>query len=116
MTVRPRRTAWGFGTTTDTASAPDGHRDPACRPREDGSTWQADAVNAVLDVLRVVLQIYFLLLIFRLVMEFVFQFSRSYEPRGPMLVVLEVTYTLTDPPLKLIRRFVPPLRLGGVAI
>ena len=56
------------------------------------------------------LWIYFLLLIFRLIMDFVFQFARSYEPHGAMLVALEVTYTLTDPPLKLIRRFIPPLR------
>ena len=73
-------------------------------------------MNAVWDVVHAVLQIYFLLLIFRLVMEFVFQLARSYQPRGPMLVVLEITYTLTDPPLKLIRRFIPPLRFGGVAI
>jgi len=68
------------------------------------------------DILSAALFIYFLLLIFRLIMDFVFQFARSYEPRGPMLVALEVTYTLTDPPLKLIRRFIPPLRIGGIAI
>ena len=68
------------------------------------------------QVLSFVLLIYFLLLIFRLIMDFVFQFARSYEPRGAMLVALEVTFTLTDPPLKLIRRFIPPLRIGGVAI
>ncbi len=68
------------------------------------------------DILSAALWIYFLLLIFRLIMDFVFQFARSYEPRGPMLVALEVTYTLTDPPLKLIRRFIPPLRIGGIAI
>ncbi|MGW3407069.1 YggT family protein, partial [Streptomyces zhihengii] len=33
-----------------------------------------------------------------------------------MVVVLEATYTVTDPPLKLLRRFIPPLRLGGVAL
>ena len=68
------------------------------------------------DILSAALWIYFLLLIFRLIMDFVFQFARTYEPRGPMLVALEVTYTLTDPPLKLIRRFIPPLRIGGIAI
>lgn len=73
-------------------------------------------MNLVGQVLYAILWVYFLLLIFRLIMDFVFQFSRSYEPRGPMLVVLEATYTLTDPPLRLIRRFVPPLRIGGVAI
>lgn len=68
------------------------------------------------QILSFALLIYFLLLIFRLIMDFVFQFARSYEPHGLMLVALEVTFTLTDPPLKLIRRFIPPLRIGGVAI
>ncbi len=68
------------------------------------------------DVLSGALWVYLLVLMFRLVMDFVFQFSRSYQPKGAMLVALEVTYTLTDPPLKLIRRVIPPLRLGGVAI
>jgi YggT family protein len=74
------------------------------------------AVNVLASVLYALLWIYFLLLIFRLIMEFVFQFSRSYEPRGAMLVVLETTYTLTDPPLRLVRRFLPPLRIGGVSL
>lgn len=73
-------------------------------------------VNLLGSALYAILWVYFLLLIFRLIMDFVFQFSRSYEPRGAMLVVLEATYTLTDPPLRLIRRFVPPLRIGGIAI
>ena len=67
-------------------------------------------------VLYYALYLYFILLIFRLIMDFVFQFARSYQPHGAMLVALEVTFTLTDPPLKLIRRFIPPLRIGGVAI
>lgn len=68
------------------------------------------------EVLSSVLWVYLLVLMFRLVMDFVFQFSRSYQPRGAMLVALEATYTLTDPPLKLIRRVIPPLRLGGISI
>jgi YggT family protein len=67
-------------------------------------------------VLYYALYLYFILLIFRLIMDFVFQFARSYQPHGAMLVALEVTFTLTDPPLKLIRRVIPPLRIGGVAI
>jgi YggT family protein len=30
--------------------------------------------------------------------------------------VVESIYTVTDPPLKAIRRFIPPLRLGPVQI
>jgi YggT family protein len=73
-------------------------------------------VEIVGQFLSYALLLYFLLLIFRLIMDFVFQFARSYEPHGAMLVALEVTFTLTDPPLKFIRRFIPPLRIGGVAI
>jgi len=68
------------------------------------------------EVLTIVLYVYLFLLIFRLVMDYVFQFARSYEPRGVMVVILEATYSVTDPPLKLLRRFIPPLRLGGVAL
>ncbi|UGQ10067.1 YggT family protein [Yinghuangia sp. ASG 101] len=68
------------------------------------------------EVLTIVLYCFLFLLIFRLVMDYVFQFARSYEPRGVMVVILEATYSITDPPLKLLRRFIPPLRLGGVAL
>lgn len=64
-------------------------------------------------VLSDVLLVFFLLLVFRLVMEYVFLFARSYRPRGIVLVLLEAAYTVTDPPLKLLRRFIPPLRLGS---
>ncbi len=68
------------------------------------------------QIISLVLWVYLLVLLFRLVMDYVFQFARSYEPRGAMVVLLEATYTVTDPPLKLLRRFIPPLRLGGVAL
>lgn len=68
------------------------------------------------QALSAVLWLYLLVLIFRLVMEYVFMFARSYRPRGIMLLLSEVTWTLTDPPLKALRKVVPPLRLGGVAL
>ncbi|GAA2504658.1 YggT family protein [Streptomyces sp. NPDC059506] len=68
------------------------------------------------QVLYIVLYCFLLVLIFRLVMDYVFQFARSWQPGKAMVVVLEAAYTVTDPPLKLLRRFIPPLRLGGVAL
>ncbi|MBK3579211.1 MULTISPECIES: YggT family protein [unclassified Streptomyces] len=62
------------------------------------------------------LMVFLIVLIFRLVMDYVFQFARSWQPGKAMVVVLEAAYTVTDPPLKLLRRFIPPLRLGGVAL
>jgi YggT family protein len=43
-------------------------------------------------------------------------FARSWVPKGPVLVVLEGVYTTTDPPVRALRKVLPPLRLGGVAL
>ncbi len=56
------------------------------------------------------------LLLFRLVMDYVFMFARSWSPGKAMVVALEATYTVTDPPLKTLRKVIPPLRFGGVAL
>lgn len=56
------------------------------------------------------------LLLFRLVMDYVFMFARSWQPGKAMVVALEATYTVTDPPLKALRKVIPPLRFGGVAL
>ncbi|MGQ0465984.1 MAG: YggT family protein [Sporichthyaceae bacterium] len=63
-----------------------------------------------------ILTTFMVLLIARLIMDYVFMFARSYQPRGVAVVVLEVLYSITDPPLKFLRRFIPPLRLGGVSL
>ncbi|MCF6523034.1 YggT family protein [Streptomyces sp. JJ36] len=68
------------------------------------------------QVIYIALWCFMLVLIFRLVMDYVFQFARSWQPGKAMVVILEATYTVTDPPLKLLRRFIPPLRFGGVAL
>lgn len=67
-------------------------------------------------IIELVLWLYILLLLARLVAEWVQMFARSWQPGGIVLVILEIVYSLTDPPLRLIRRLVPPLRLGGVAL
>ena len=59
---------------------------------------------------------FFLLLIGRLVLDYIQMFARSWRPRGPLLVVAEIVYTITDPPLRFIRRLIPPIRLGGFAL
>jgi YggT family protein len=73
-------------------------------------------MSVALEVIRYVLVVFLVVLIVRLVMNYVFQFARSWQPGKTMVVVLEATYTVTDPPLKLLRRVIPPLRLGGVAL
>ncbi|MBB1244136.1 YggT family protein [Streptomyces durbertensis] len=73
-------------------------------------------MGTVQQVVLVALQCFLVVLIFRLVMDYVFMFARSWQPGKAMVVVLEAAYTVTDPPLKLLRRFIPPLRFGGVAL
>jgi len=73
-------------------------------------------LSLVGSILSAILFIFIVLLLARLVLEYIPMFNREWRPRGAMLVVAEIVYTVTDPPIKLIRRFVPPLRIGGIAI
>jgi len=73
-------------------------------------------VSVVFEILAVLLLVFWLLLLARLVFDLVQAFARDWRPRGPLLIVLEVIYTVTDPPLKLLRRVIPPLRLGQVQL
>lgn len=70
-------------------------------------------VGLVIDL---VLRMFLLLLFARFVVDWVQVFARSWSPKGFVLVILEVIYTITDPPILFIRRFVPPLRLGSIAL
>lgn len=63
-----------------------------------------------------VLWSYLAILTVRMVLSLVPLLVRQWEPRGVVLVVAEFTYTLTDPPLRFLRRFIPTPRLGDVAI
>ncbi|MGH3477446.1 MAG: YggT family protein [Nocardioidaceae bacterium] len=63
-----------------------------------------------------VLWICLMLLIARIVLDWVQMLARSWQPKGALLVVCEIIYTVTDPPLRAIRRVLPPLRLGMVAL
>lgn len=68
------------------------------------------------QILGLLLFLYFLVLIGRLVFEWVQVFSRGWRPQGFLLIVAEVIYSLTDPPLRALRKIIPPLRLGGVSL
>jgi YggT family protein len=66
--------------------------------------------------------VYWILLAFigcmwiRFITDWVQVFARSWSPRGVLLVVLEVVYSITDPPIKALRKVIPPLRLGNFAL
>ncbi|MFI7124247.1 YggT family protein [Nonomuraea sp. NPDC050153] len=72
-------------------------------------------MGIVSQILVIVLSLYLVLLIGRMIFEMVQSFARQWRPSGIILVLAEATYTATDPPLKFLRRFIPPLRLGTVA-
>ena len=73
-------------------------------------------MSLVGQILFTVLLVFFLLLIFRLIMDYVFMFARSFRPQGLLAIALELAYSATDPPLKAVRRVLPPLRVGSVSI
>ena len=75
-----------------------------------------DVIGFVASILNVLLFLYVLVLLARLVLEYIPMFNRSWRPTGAGLVAAELVYTVTDPPIKLFRRFIPPLRIGPVAI
>lgn len=66
--------------------------------------------------------VYYALLIFvfamwgRLIFDFVQAFIRSWRPRGVILVIVNIIYTLTDPPLKVVRRFIRPVSFGAISL
>ena len=70
----------------------------------------------LLQIVSSVLLVFLILLFARFVVDWVQVFARSWTPKGVVLVVLEVVYSVTDPPILFVRRFVPPLRLGAIAL
>ena len=59
---------------------------------------------------------FFGLLWVRFIVDWVMVFARSWRPHGAAAALLELTYSATDPPLRALRRFLPPLRLGSMAV
>ncbi|MCL9757951.1 YggT family protein [Frankia sp. AiPa1] len=62
------------------------------------------------------LLVYLLFLIARWITDLVVVLNRSFRPTGPLLLIFESVYTVTDPPLRFIRRILPPLRVGSVQL
>ncbi len=61
------------------------------------------------------LLLFFILMWARFIVDMVQIINRDWRPRGVVLVLVEFAYSITDPPLKLVRRVIPPLRVGAVA-
>jgi YggT family protein len=68
------------------------------------------------QLIEAVLYAFIALLWVRFIVDWVQVFARSWHPKGVLLVILEVVYSVTDPPIKALRRVIPPLRLGGLTL
>ena len=73
-------------------------------------------VSVLAWILSSILSLYFLVLLVRVVLDGVQVFARQWRPQGVVLVLANLVYALTDPPLRVIRRRVPMARLGGIGI
>ena len=67
-------------------------------------------------VLYYVLTIYLIILVGRMIFSWIQMFARQWVPTGILLVIAESIFTVTDPPLKFLRRYIRPLRLGTVSM
>ncbi len=70
----------------------------------------------ILSFLRFVVWLFLIILIIRLVFDWIQVFARDWRPTGPVLVVAEAVYSTTDPPLKALRKVLPPLRIGSIQL
>jgi YggT family protein len=70
----------------------------------------------IFNLLALVCFLYLLTLFGRVIFSWVQVFSRDWRPRGVLLVVAEVVFSLTDPPLRFLRRYIPPLTIGQIRL
>jgi YggT family protein len=73
-------------------------------------------VRLIASLAYLVVLVFFLLLLVRLVLDWVQVLARDWRPRGIAVIIAEATYTVTDPPLRALRRIIPPLTLGSVRL
>lgn len=62
------------------------------------------------------LRVYLFVLLGRVLLSWVPLMAPQWTPRGPVLVLVEGIYFVTDPPIRLLRRHIKPVRLGGVSL
>lgn len=70
----------------------------------------------ITNLLLTLLDLFKYALFIRLIIDYVRIFARSWRPNSFLIAIFEFIYTVTDPPMKFVGRFVPPLRLGGVSL
>ncbi|MEI7476562.1 MAG: YggT family protein [Actinomycetes bacterium] len=68
------------------------------------------------SILHLILQLFLFALLGRLILDYARMFKPSWRPSGVILFFVEAIYAITDRPMNFVRRFIPPLRLGGVSL
>lgn len=72
--------------------------------------------SIILNVIYVALLIVFIAMWARFVLDWMQVLNPGWRPRGLMVIVAEGSYTITDPPIKAVRRVIPPLQLGSIRL
>jgi len=68
------------------------------------------------SILHLILQLFLFALLGRLILDYARMFKPTWRPSGVILFFVEAIYAITDRPMNFVRRFIPPLRLGGVSL
>ena len=70
----------------------------------------------ITSIILQLLGLYKLALFARIIIDYARMFAKNWRPNSFLLAIFEIIYSITDPPMKYVQRFVPPLRLGGIAL
>ena len=73
-------------------------------------------MHVIGQIIEGLLWFFIALLWIRFVVDWVQVFARSWSPHGILLVLLEIVYSISDPPIKALRKVVPPLRIGNFVL
>ena len=73
-------------------------------------------IGLIASIVNTLLLLYVLVLFARMILDIIPMVNRGWRPKGAGLIAAEVVYTITDPPLRLLRRFIRPVRMGPVSI
>ncbi|MCU0300465.1 MAG: YggT family protein [Candidatus Nanopelagicales bacterium] len=73
-------------------------------------------MSLIVGLLSTAIWLFLLLLIARMIIGLIMVFARDYQPTGAIVVIFESVMTVTDPPLRALRKVIPPLRIGQVSL
>lgn len=82
-------------------------------PNDDSRRTEVQLIGLILLL---AINVYTIVMWARLILDWAVVLVPTFRPRGAMLVIAEIVFTLTDPPLKFVRRWVKPLRIGTIAL